>query len=208
MRVEAVWAVLTAVILAPTSAMAQDGAIAGRVLDVAGDTLPGVTIEAGGSALAEPRVAVTDRQGLYRDAREGYRRFLALTNFESSFAEKLGFIFGVARRRHADREDPWRRLRTAGYLGLCITENKTYNPLRAREYCTRALDYGEDDPIAHFLLGNINRDLFNLYPSCDYLVAAARSYDRMLSLNEFLAESGNARNYLEQITGILPQLGC
>ena len=154
-------------------------------------------------------IAVTDRQGLYRDAREGYRRFLALTNFESSFVEKLGFIFGVARRRHADREDPWRRLRTAGYLGLCITENKVHNPLRAREYCTRALDYGEDDfPIAHFLLGNINRDLYNLHPSCDYLVAAARSYDRMLSLNEFLAESGNARNYLEQITGILPRLGC
>ena len=80
--------------------------------------------------------------------------------------------------------------------------------MRAREYCTRALDYGEDDPIAHFLLGNINRDLFNLHQSCDYLIAAARSYDRMLSLNEFLAESGNARNYLEQITGILPRLGC
>ena len=158
--------------------------------------------------LAAGDAAVTERQGLYRDAGEGYRRFLALTNFESSFAEKLGFIFGVARRRHADREDPWRRLRTAGYLGLCITENKTYNPLRAREYCTRALDYGEDDPIAHFLLGNINRDLFNLDQRCDYLVAAARSYDRMLSLNEFLAESGNARNYLEQITGILPRLGC
>lgn len=157
---------------------------------------------------AEQSTAVTERQGLYRDAGEGYRRFLALTNFESSFAEKLGFIFGVSWRRHADREDPWRKLRTAGYLGLCITENKTHNPLRAREYCTRALDYGDDDPIAHFLLGNINRDLFNLYSSCDYLVAAARSYDRMLSINEFLAESGNARNYLEQITGILPRLGC
>ena len=157
---------------------------------------------------AEDGTAVTERQGLYRDVGEGYRRFLALTNFESSFLEKLGFIFGVARRGHADREDPWRRLRTAGYLGLCITENKTHNPLRAREYCTRALDYGEDDPIAHFLLGNINRDLFNLHQSCDYLIAAARSYDRMLSLNEFLAESGNARNYLEQITGILPRLGC
>ncbi len=151
---------------------------------------------------------VTGRQALYREAREGYQRFLALTNFESSFAERLGFIFGVARRRHADREDAWRKQRTAGYLGLCITENKTYNPLRAREYCTRAVGYGEDDPIAHFLLGNINRDLFNLYRSCDYLTAAARSYDRMLSINEYLAESGNARNYLEQITGILPRLRC
>ena len=157
---------------------------------------------------AEGGAPVTGRQHLYRDAREGYRRFLALTNFESSFAEKLGFIFGVSRRRHADREEAWRKQRTAGYLGLCITENKTHNPLRAREYCTRAVGYGGDDPIAHFLLGNINRDLFNLYPTCDYLTAAARSYDRMLTLNAHLAESDNARNYLEQITGILPRLGC
>lgn len=151
---------------------------------------------------------VTGRQALYREAREGYRRFLALTNFESSFAEKLGFVFGVSRRRHADREDAWKKQRTAGYLGLCITENRTYNPLRAREYCKRAVGYGEDDPIAHFLLGNVNRDLFNLYRSCDYLTAAARSYDRMLSINEHLAESDNARNYLEQITGILPRIRC
>lgn len=150
----------------------------------------------------------TGRRGLYREAREGYRRFLALTNFESSFAEKLGFIFGVSQRRHADREDAWRKLRTAGYLGLCITENRTYNPLRAREYCRRAVGYNEDDPIAHFLLGNVNRDLFNLYQSCEHLTAAARSYGRMLSINEHIAESDNARNYLEQITGILPRLEC
>ena len=157
---------------------------------------------------AEGGGPVTHRQALYREAREGYQRFLALTNFESTFAEKLGFVFGVSRRRHADREEAWRKQRTAGYLGLCITENKTYNPQRAREYCKRAVDYSEDDPIAHFLLGNINRDLFNLYPTCEYLTAAARSYDRMLSISEHLAESGNARNYLEQITGIVRQLRC
>ena len=61
----------------------------------------------------------------------------------------------VARRRHADREAAWRNLRTSGYLGLCITEHRTGNPLRAREYCRRAVDYDERNPIAHFLLGNI-----------------------------------------------------
>ena len=151
---------------------------------------------------------VTDRSALYREAREGYRRFLALTNFESSFAEKLGFVFGVSRRSHADREGAWRKLRTAGYLGLCITENRTYNPLRAREYCRRAVDYDERNPIAHFLLGNVNRDLFNLYQTCGYLSAAAGSYSRMLEINGYLAESDNARNYREQITGISRQLGC
>ena len=151
------------------------------------------------------------RQGLYRDARDDYRTFLNLTNFESSIGEKLAFHFigfGVGRRRHADREDAWRNLRTSGYLGLCITEHRTYNPLRAREYCRRAVDYNEQNPIAHFLLGNINRDLFNLYQTCDYLTAAASSYSRMLELNEHLAESDNARNYREQITRIARQLGC
>ena len=71
-----------------------------------------------------------------------------------------------------------------------------------------AVNYNEQNPIAHFLLGNINRDLFNLYQTCDYLSAAASSYSRMLELNEYLAESDNARNYREQITRIARQLGC
>ena len=160
------------------------------------------------AAVTRPGVA---RQTLYRHAREDYRTFLNLTNFESSLGERLAFHFigfGIGRRRHADREDAWRDLRTAGYLGLCITEQRTYNPLRAREYCRRAVDYDEHNAIAHFLLGNINRDLFNLYQTCDYLSAAARSYSRMLELNEHLAESDNARNYREQITGIARQLRC
>ena len=153
----------------------------------------------------------TGRSALYRAAGEDYRTFLRLTNFESSLGERLAFHFigfGAGWRRHADREEAWRNLRTAGYLGLCITERRTANPLRAREYCRRAVDYSEHDPIAHFLLGNVNRDLFNIHQTCEYLSAAARSYNRMLELNEHLAEAGNARNYREQITGIVRQLGC
>ena len=72
----------------------------------------------------------------------------------------------------------------------------------------RAVDYNEHDPIAHFLLGNVNRDLFNQYQTCDYLRASARSYTRMLEINEHIAEAQNARSYREQITGIARQLGC
>ena len=78
------------------------------------------------------------------------------------------------------------------------------NPLPRRS----AIDYDEQNPVAHFLLGNVNRDLFNVYQTCDYLSAAARSDSRMLETNEYLAESDNARNYREQITGISRQLGC
>ena len=161
------------------------------------------------------------RQSLYREARDGYRTFLDLTNFESSLGERLAFHFigfGIGRRRHADREDVFREYRKEGYLGLCLTEQKLYNPLRARGYCERAISYREDSAIAHFVLGNLNRDLANrlldAWPdldrgrTCEYLTAAARSYSRMIDINPDLAWSDNARFYLEQITGIAPQLGC
>ena len=59
-------ALLAAAVLVPTSASAQEGAIAGRVLDVAGDPLPGVTVEVLGSAQGETWLEVTDREGRYR----------------------------------------------------------------------------------------------------------------------------------------------
>ena len=149
---------------------------------------------------------------LYGRARDGYRDFLQLTNFSSGFGARLAFHlvgFGVGSRAHADRQGSYEGLRSAGYLGLCISESKIGNPLRAREYCVRALKYAPNDPIAYFLLGNVNRDIFNnARPSCDYLLDARASYARMLALNPDLDEAKNARNYLGQIDQILPKLGC
>jgi tetratricopeptide (TPR) repeat protein len=165
---------------------------------------------------ARRQLAATEKRpeqqaNLYREARSDYRAFLNLTNFSSSFLERLAFHAigsGVGSRRHADRQDPYNGLRKAGYLGLCLTEQKVGNALRAREYCQRALRYAPNDPITYFVLGNVNRDLYNQYESCEYLIAAARNYDKMVTLNPSLDESKNARNYLEQITGILPKLRC
>ena len=51
---------------APLPALAQDLAISGAVTDRTGGVLPGVVVEASGSALADgPRVAVTDGEGRY-----------------------------------------------------------------------------------------------------------------------------------------------
>ena len=155
--------------------------------------------------------AGTEQTAEYTRAGEDYRTFLQLTNFESSLGERLAFHFigfGAGRRRHADREDAWRSLRTSGYLGLCITEHGTGNLLRAREYCGRAVGYSDQNPIAHFLLGNVNRDLFNRHQGCEHLSAAARSYTRMLELGEHLVESDNARYYREQIGAMARQLDC
>ena len=148
---------------------------------------------------------------LYALARVDYRTFLDLTNFSSGLGSKLAFHFigmGVGSRRHADRQGAYDSLRSAGFLGLCLSEQKVGYPLKAREYCQRALQHAPKDPIAHFLLGNINRDIFNVRPSCDVLQAARNSYLVMIGLNPDLNESKNAQNYVSQINGLLPRLQC
>lgn len=156
----------------------------------------------------------TDRQAqlaYYADARQGYRSFLDLTNFSTGLGAKLAFHFigmGLGSRKHADRQGAYDSLRSAGFLGLCLSEQKVGNPLKARDYCKRALEHSPSDPIAFFLLGNVNRDLFNVKQSCSYLKEARSSYARMLELNPHLDESRNARNYVGQIDGLLPQVKC
>jgi tetratricopeptide (TPR) repeat protein len=148
---------------------------------------------------------------LYAAAREDYREFLKLTNFSTSKAQWLAFHFvgfHLGTRKHADRQPAYVALRTSGYLGLCLSEHKVGNPLRAREYCERALGYSPKDPIAYFLLGNVNRDLYNQFLTCDYITAAKGNYAKMIDINPDLDESKNAKNYLGQITGLLPKLGC
>jgi tetratricopeptide (TPR) repeat protein len=152
-----------------------------------------------------------ERSRLFTDARDHYRAFLDLTNFSSSVPEMVAFHFigfGIGSRRHADRQETYNNLRASGYRGLCITEQRVGLLLRAREYCQRALKYDEKDPITYFLLGNISRDLYNKSESCEQLIAASRHYGTMIRLNPNLQESKNAKNYLEQIIGILPKLGC
>jgi tetratricopeptide (TPR) repeat protein len=148
---------------------------------------------------------------LYSQAREDYRAFLTLTNYSTNAANWLAFHFigfHVGSKKHADRQPAYDALRTSGFLGLCLSEHKVGNPLRAREYCERALNYSPRDPIAFFLLGNVNRDLYNVFQSCDYITAARTNYARMIAINADLDESKNAKNYLNQIVAILPKLGC
>ena len=165
-------------------------------------------------SLRQLAAASTDQTvqiSLYADARDGYRTFLDLTNFSTGLGSKLAFHFiglGVGSRKHADRQGAYDSLRSAGFLGLCLSEQKVGNPLKARDYCKRALGHSPNDPIAYFLLGNVNRDLFNARQACSYLKDARTSYTKMLELNPHLDESRNARNYVGQIDGLLPQTKC
>ena len=148
---------------------------------------------------------------LFAGARTDYRAFLDLTNFSTGLGARLAFQFigfGVGSRNHADRQAAYDGLRTAGFLGLCICEARVGNPLRAREYCERSLEHSPRNPIAYFVLGNVNRDLYNERQSCDYLKAARASYRKMLDINPDLDEAKIARTILADIDRVFPQLGC
>jgi len=173
-------------------------------------------------SLRQLAAASTDRSVQLRafaEARDGYRTFLDLTNFATGLGSRLAFHFiglGIGHRSHADRQGAYDSLRSAGFLGLCLTEQKVGNPLKARDYCTRALKHTPNDPIGYFLLGNVNRDLFNARQatalgagsSCGYLKDARASYVKMLSINPDLGEAQNARNYVGQVDAVLPHLKC
>jgi tetratricopeptide (TPR) repeat protein len=151
---------------------------------------------------------------LFSEARESYRTFLQLTNYSTPALGWLAYHFvghGLGSRRHADRKDLYKAWRNSGYLGLCLCEHMLGNLLRARAYCRRAIGYIPDDAIAHFLLGNVNRDLFIRTQSCEYLAAARAAYRQVLALNPNLAEARNARFYLDQFDGMkeaLRRRGC
>ena len=100
-------ALFVAAALVPTSASAQEGAIVGQVLDAAGDPLPGVTVEALGSAQGERRLEVTDLDGRYRidDLPPGtYTVFFALPGFHLVGRDNVGVDVGAGLVATADAE--------------------------------------------------------------------------------------------------------
>ena len=157
----------------------------------------------------------TERESMLLDARDDYRTFIELTDFESSLGEKLAFYFigfGIGRRGHADREDLFRSLRGTAFLGLCDTELRLHNPWRARQHCQRAIEDNDDSGLVHYGLGRVNVLLFDMETSdreaCDHLAAATRSFRRAIALNPDVKEADYARRVLEQSGPFARQFGC
>jgi len=149
------------------------------------------------------------RPAIYTQAVESYRHYLELTNFSSPVHEKLAYYFigfGLGSRGHADRQIVYAYQRSLAFMGLCDCEDKLGNLQRASDYCQRAIKYDPEEPLAHFLLGNVYRDLFNRTKTRDYLVSARTNYARMVQINPDLELSRNARNYVEQIDQLLPMV--
>jgi tetratricopeptide (TPR) repeat protein len=154
------------------------------------------------------------RLRIYRQAAETYDRYLDLTNFSSPAYEKFAYYFigfGIGARRHADRQGVYAYQRNLAYMGLCDCQDKLGYLQRARYACQRAIHYDTDEPLGYFFLGNVYRDLFitsknNPGQRRDYLVSARANYAKMIQINPDLDMSKHAKDYLEQIDGLLPKV--
>jgi len=109
-------ALLTALVLGSTLLSAQDGVIVGRALDTAGDALPGVTVQAVGSTLGDPRLEVTDGDGRFRIAdlsRDTYTVLFTLPGFRSVVHDGIDIGMGLTATVDAemvvgsDDDVPW-----------------------------------------------------------------------------------------------------
>ncbi|MFN0172869.1 MAG: tetratricopeptide repeat protein, partial [Bryobacteraceae bacterium] len=161
------------------------------------------------------QIAVSNKsKDRFAAAGESYRAFLNLTNYSTPVHQWFAYHFigfHLGGRGHADRRVSYERLRKSGFLGLCICERNLGNPLRAREYCRRAVHYDPGDAIAHFVLGLAHLGVFDKTAACDDLNSARGSFVKMLRINSKLAESKSARYYIEEIDGRKPELrrrGC
>ncbi len=158
-------------------------------------------------AAADPNPAPKTKQ--YLQARQDFQEFLSLTKISNSALSQVAFYgigFGMGSRSHADREQSYKAQRSIAYMGLCDCENHLKNPMRGIEFCQEAIRYDDKDPIGYFLLGNAYRDFFNTKADRETLLKARESYAHMLALNADLQESRYAKNYIEQIDGLLPKL--
>jgi tetratricopeptide (TPR) repeat protein len=155
------------------------------------------------------RVAASEKDALqketYRNAADNYRTVLWMTNDETPVPAKLAFYLGLpmGHRSHADRQASQASLRQFALMGLCDTEDKLDNYLRALNYCSRAVKYDPKEPLSYWFLGNLYRDMFNSSPRRDYLLLARANYRKMIEINPDLELSPHAETYVHQIDQLL-----
>ena len=157
---------------------------------------------------AEPHFFLADSlrlSGKPAAAKPEYLKYLALSDFESSTGEKVvnywirGFLIGRGKKRRAAQKDIWNDLRSLTYFGLGDSERLLKNPDEAIEYYNRALQLDANDPLTHYALGYTLTLKFAQTDSRAPLPLAREHFQKVLELNEHLAEADMARTYITEI---------
>jgi tetratricopeptide (TPR) repeat protein len=157
---------------------------------------------------AEPHFFLADGlrlSGKPAAAKPEYLQYLDLSDFESSTGEKVvnywirGFLIGRGKKRRAAQKDIWNDLRSLTYFGLGDSERLLKNADQAIEYYRQALKLDPNDPLTHFALGYTFTLKFAQTDDREPLPQAREHFQKVLDLNEHLAEADKARIYISEI---------
>ncbi|HEX4231825.1 MAG TPA: tetratricopeptide repeat protein [Bryobacteraceae bacterium] len=145
------------------------------------------------------------------DAETQYQQYLALSNFDSSFAGKFAYyVLPFGAKKRAAQGDIWKQLRAQAEFGLCDCEwlRKRLDP--AIHYCEAALSYNPSDLYSHYRLGILYSQKFNVAnehataPSdLDLLVEARKQFNNVITLNSEVDQASNAKKYIQNIDQFL-----
>lgn len=174
---------------------------------------------------AEAHLWLADSLRLYNDslhitadipeAETEYHQYLTLSNFDSKFAGKLNyyvmpFLIGVGSKKRAAQTDIWKQLRAQANFGLCDCEWLLKKWDSAIGYCETALSYNPQDLYAHYRLGILYSQKFNVLnlhtaaPSgLDLLVEARKQFNSVIALNSDVDQAANSRKYIQNIDQFL-----
>ena len=130
---------------------------------------------------------------------------MTLSDFESSTGEKVvnywirGFLIGRGKKSRAAQKDIWSDLRSLAYFGLGDSERLLKHPDDAIEYYTQSLKLDDKDPLTHYALGLALTLKFAQTDGREPLPQARAHFQKVLELNENLAEAKQAREYITEI---------
>jgi tetratricopeptide (TPR) repeat protein len=159
-------------------------------------------------ANAEPHFFLADSlrlSGKPADAKPEYLKYLDLSDFESSTGEKVvnywirGFLIGRGKKSRAAQKDIWSDLRSLAYFGLGDSERLLKHPDDAIGYYTHSLKLDDKDPLTHYALGLALTLKFAQTDGREPLPQARAHFQKVLDLNENLAEAKQAREYITEI---------
>jgi tetratricopeptide (TPR) repeat protein len=138
-------------------------------------------------------------------AKPEYLKYLELSDFESSTGEKVvnywirGFLIGRGKKSRAAQKDIWSDLRSLAYFGLGDSERLLKQPDAAIGYYTQSLKFDDKDPLTHYALGLALTLKFAQTDGREPLPQAKAHFQKVLELNEHLAEAQQARVYITEI---------
>lgn len=146
--------------------------------------------------------------GKLDDARQSYREYLRLSDFDSKLAGQLnywvvGFLVGRGHKTHAGARDIWRDLRSLAYFGLCDCDRQLKRFDEAVEECRMSLRYDPDDSQTHYLMGLTYAMKAQKSASLEPLAAASLHFRSMLRLNPDAPQAEDVKKMLANYDQLL-----